>query len=150
MRQTRLLILPVLGVLFFLSETYSSYRQYSHTRSTCYWWGNFVALDSKPIDKAVAFEGQKPVTECGFQEQAFDRFGVRPSIRLLVITALPAFVGSLAFVHGLGALGVNEIPVFIASTPPLIFGWYYLLGWAFERWRQRRKSRKAPPLTGEM
>jgi hypothetical protein len=63
-----------------------------------------AALDSKPLDKAVAFEGQKPVTECGFQEQVFDGygFGLRPPVRLLAVTAFPAFIASLAFVNVLG------------------------------------------------
>jgi len=103
-----------------------------------------AALDSKPLDKAVAFEGQKPVTECGFQEQVVDRFGLRTSVRLLALTGFPAFIASLALAHGLGILGVNEIPIFIMSTPVLIFAWFYFVGWGFERWYNSRKRRKAP------
>jgi hypothetical protein len=103
-------------------------------------------LDSKPLDKAVAFEGQKPVTQCGFEEQAFDRFGLRPSVRLLAVTAFPAFIASLACVNILGRLGINEIPLFIGSAPVLIFAWYYFLGWGFERWYSRRKRRKTRTL----
>lgn len=144
MRQTRLLILPVLGMLLFLTESYRSYRQYSHSRSTCYWWGDFIALDSRPLDKTVAFEGQKPVTDCGFQEQVFDRFGPPTLIRLFAMTALPAFIVSLALAHEIGRLGVNEIPIFIGSTAVLLFAWYSLLSWAFQRWRRRRKRSNTP------
>lgn len=143
MRQTRLLVLPVLGMLFFVNESYSSYQQYTHSRSTCYWWGAFIALDSKPLVKTVAFEGQGPVTDCEFQEQVIDRFGTRMSLRLFAMTALPAFIASLALAHGIGRFGVNEIPIFIGSTPALIFAWYYFAGLAFQRWPRRRRRRKA-------
>jgi hypothetical protein len=143
MGHTRLLVAPVLGLLLFANVTYRSCHEYSQTRSTCYWWGNFVALDSKPRIKSVAFEGQKPVTECGFQEQAFDRFGLRFDVRLLAMTAFPAFLASMALADGFGALGLNEMPFFLLVTPVFIFAWYYLLGCAFERWRGRRRRRKA-------
>jgi hypothetical protein len=141
MRQIRLLILPLLGVALFANETYRSYQGYSRSRSTCFWWGNVAALDSKPLDKTVAFEDEKAVTECGFQVQAFDRFGPRLSVFLLAMTALPAFIASLGLAHGMGKLGANEIPIFIVSTPVLIFMWYCFLGWAFQHWRTGRKSR---------
>lgn len=144
MVQARLLVAPVLGLLMFANETCRSYSGYSQTRSTCFWWGNFAALDSKPLEKSAAFDGQKPVTECGFQEQGFDRFGLRPSVRLLAITVLPAFMVSLGLAHAVGALGINEIPVFIGSTPVLIFAWYYLVGLIFRRVLRRWQHHRRP------
>lgn len=102
MRQIRLLVAPLLGLLLFSNETYRSYRSYSHSGSTCFWWGNIAAFDAMPLNKTVAFGGQKPVTDCEFQQQVIDRFGPRPSIRVLVISGFPAFVTSSAFATALG------------------------------------------------
>jgi len=58
--------------------------------------------------------------------------------KCLVIFALPAFLVGLAIVVGLARLGVNQVLSFMVSMPPLIFAWFYFLGWLVDRRRAKR------------
>lgn len=61
-----------------------------------------------------------------------------PLPRLLVLSALPAFVVGAVVVESLGRLGINEVISFMILMPLLICGWFYFLGWFIDRWRYKR------------
>jgi len=70
--------------------------------------------------------------------------GVQPGLldKLLVASALPAFLAGAAIVVGLSNLGIDEVLTFMVSMPILIFAWYCLVGWLIERWSHKRKQAK--------
>jgi len=57
--------------------------------------------------------------------------------------ALPAFILGAVVVNGFSRFGVNEIISFMISIPILIFAWFYLIGWLFDRWLNKRFRRIA-------
>ena len=57
-----------------------------------------------------------------------------------MISAFPAFIVGALIVSGLGRVGVNEVLSFMLLVPPLIFAWYYFLGWSVDRWRRKRSQ----------
>jgi hypothetical protein len=66
--------------------------------------------------------------------------------RLLVYSALPAFLAGAAIVISLSKRGVDEVLTFMVSMPILLFGWYYFVGWLIDRWSHRRAQAKSLPL----
>jgi len=59
----------------------------------------------------------------------------RPSwfAKVLMLSALPAFLIGIPMVRTLGHLGVNEVWAFMLAMPLLIAAWHYLLGWLIDR-----------------
>jgi high-affinity Fe2+/Pb2+ permease len=62
--------------------------------------------------------------------------------RVLVVSALPAFLAGVAVVIGLSKLGVDEVLSFMVSMPILLVAWFYFLGWLLDRWSDRRQNAK--------
>ena len=145
MRKRRLLILPIIGLLLFVGESWHSYKIHSEMMrpNSCVWWAN-VPLDSSPLEKYSGFwRGQ--LTECEFEAHQFiDRAGPPWVTGLLELTAAPAFIAAIGISHGFGKIGVSEVTPFMVSAPPLIFAWYYFVAWAcgraLNRWRWRSVS----------
>jgi hypothetical protein len=60
--------------------------------------------------------------------------------KVLMISALPAFVLGGFVVGGLGRLGINQVSSFMFVMPVLISAWYYFIGWMFDRWIGERSQ----------
>ena len=144
-------ILCLWGLILFAFLTYGSIqvnrdmRQRQHGRY--FWWGS-VRLDSDPLNKRPKL---KPcVTEleqdCGWDPPYI---WITPGLieRTLIISALPAFLLTIATVRGLGRLGVNELVSFMVIMPVLVVSWFYTIGWVLDRWRYKRHSRQASALS---
>jgi hypothetical protein len=55
-----------------------------------------------------------------------------------MLSAMPAFVIGMLAVRGVGYTGISEVSSFMVLMPPLIFAWYYAVGWLVDRWMCRR------------
>jgi hypothetical protein len=140
--RSRLLILPIMGVLLFADESWRSYKIQSKISDTCFCWGG-AGLDTRPLDKRYEMFGVRSLTACRAltEMNAYTDAGcgqARLTTRLLLVTALPALVVSLGIVKVFAKLGVSEVTTFIAASPPLIFAWYYFLSWSGARLIRRR------------
>jgi hypothetical protein len=44
--------------------------------------------------------------------------------------------------------GISELTTFMIAMPPLLAGWYFIVGWFLDwlgyRWRRRRQSQTLP------
>lgn len=139
------IVLPVVALFIFAIQSYVSWRQqarlFRRKEAACFWWSN-LPLDSKPLQKSNAFAGLKDVTQCGFEMQAFDRFGPSWATRLFVFSGLPAFLGAFSLAHGLGKYGVSEVKTFMISAPVLLALWFYGIAFLVQHWRTRRLERR--------
>jgi hypothetical protein len=121
-------ILPTIALAVFAGQSYVSWRQQARilrgNEAVCFWWANHLPLDSKPLEKTEPFPGNGEMTQCGFEREAFDRFG-SPAVAIYVFTALPAFLAAVTFAHLLGKYGVSEIRSFMIAAPILIASWFY-------------------------
>jgi hypothetical protein len=135
------LILPCLGLLLFGLGSYESLRnnREAHRVPSRYFWWSSIRLDSDPLGRNVqiATPCQNPDSVCiGWDPVSI---WVDPGwlAKVLMASALPAFVIGALIVGGLGRLGTNEVWSFMLSMPILICGWYYLVGWLLDRWAFR-------------
>jgi len=105
-------------------------------------------LDSDPLNKNPKPRSpcQDKKENCVHRELAYQ--WVQPGLldKLLVVSALPAFLAGAAMVIGLSNLGIDEVLTFMVSMPILIFAWYYLVGWLIDRWSHKRKQAKREQL----
>ena len=138
-------VLPVIGLLLFLLQSYESYRNNQNRRFHRYFYWSSIRLDSDPLNK------QYYTKETGSDMASEERVAWDPEViwvdpgwlsRLLMISALPAFVVGAAVVVGLGRLGVSQILTFMISMPVLISAWYGLISWLIDRWRLGRLRSK--------
>lgn len=144
-----MLILPITGLLVFAGESYRSVLQQRSTLkedNACFCWSS-IPLDTKPLNTSYEGFGRRNLTSCGYLRELNARTDLgcgRASLptRLLVATALPAFLASMVIVRGLSTLGVTEVASFIGATPPLIFVWYYFVSRIIVRLAGRRKRRE--------
>jgi hypothetical protein len=140
----KLFILPIIGLALFSGESYRSFHgQWRALKyeGACFCWAG-LSLDTKPLNKS----GPRNLTSCGYLNElnAYTDLGCAQSplhTRLLEITALPAFIGSLGIVIGLARLGVNKVESFMVATPLLIFVWYYFVSFLIVSIMRRRKRR---------
>jgi hypothetical protein len=63
--------------------------------------------------------------------------------RVLVVSALPAFCVGIPIVVGLGRIGISQVSSVMVSMPPLIFVWFFLVGWLVDR-RNLKRSERTP------
>jgi hypothetical protein len=141
-------VLPVIGLLLFAVVTIASVRSNRMARvlSSRYFWWSAIRLDRDPLGEHAYAKEILPCEESvdsnciGWD---FETCWVDPGLltRLLFLAALPAFVVEEVLVNRLGQLGVNQVWTFFATTPPLIIGWFYLVGWLIDRWRLKRRAR---------
>jgi hypothetical protein len=73
-----------------------------------------------------------------------DRWGPPPEERILVTSALPAFLVGAFTVDALGRLGISQVSSFMFLMPVLIFAWYYLVRWLLDRWIRKRWQSRVP------
>ncbi len=132
MRQSRLLILPTIGLFLFAVGTYASVRfnrQY-HIGSHKYFYWSSIRLDKHPIDRRFRLVSCNPNhSDCPPWEP--DHIWVEPGVvaRICVTSAFPAFLLGLFITRNLGRVGINEVTTFMISMPLLLFGWCYLVSW---------------------
>ncbi len=139
------LVLPVVGLFLFGSETYQSVRmnrEGQHSPSRYFWWSS-IRLDSDPLDRhpRVATPCKNVVENCGTREwDLVDRL-VDPGWLTvsLMLSALPAFAVGKFIVASLGRLGINQIWSFMILVPLFLSSWYYFLGWLVDRWIYKRQ-----------
>jgi|SRR5579872_1373035 len=145
MRQQRLLIAPIIGLLLFALGTYASVRFNREVQvgSHKYFYWSSIPLDSTPLDRRfrlVPCNSNQP--EC--QQWEPEHIWVDPGVvaKFYVISAFPAFLIGLLITRHFGRLGVSEITTFMISMPVLIFAWYYSLSWIIAHLiKLRRKHR---------
>ena len=142
MQISRKFVLPVVALLAFGAESWSSVRinrQFGTAPRRYYWW-SFIRLDTDPMNKKLRVSTACKATEkdCGwdFRDAIVDPGYLTES---LVVGALPAFVLGAFTVAGLSHLGVNQLWSFAVSMPVYIFAWFYFLGWLIDRWLRKRK-----------
>ncbi len=135
-------ILPVVGLLLFVGETYQSVRvnrATSHNASKYFWWSS-IRLDSDPLNKHP-----QGIAPCKAGEEncvIWDLRGiwVDPGLltMLLMLSGLPASVICAILVCALGHLGISEIWSFMISMPLLFLSWFYFLGRLIDRRKFKR------------
>jgi hypothetical protein len=142
-------ILPIAGLILFAAVSYRSMDVNHHEEGapTKYYWWSSLRLDSDPLNKnpkpASACQDNKE--NCAQWEPSYQR--VRPGLldKLLVISALPAFLAGAAIVIGLSNLGIDEVLTFMVSMPILTVAWYCPVGWLIDRWNHKRRQAKRVP-----
>lgn len=144
------IILPVVGLLLFTAVSFESARENDRLQQSpnrYYWWSS-LRLDSDPLN-----EHPRPAERCQYDPEACTNWDVPTQRtapgwldRVLVVSALPAFLLGFGISYLLGQRGVDEVLSFMVAMPVLIFGWYYLVGWLIESWVRRRKLEKKVPL----
>ena len=140
----------MIGLILFAAVTYRSMPMNHHERIVprrYYWWSS-LRLDSDPLNKnpAPATPCPRGLENCSNGESPNVKIAPGWLEKLLVFSAFPAFLAGFAIVASLSKLGVDEVLTFFVSTPILLFGWYYLVGWLIERWMDRRARIKNIPL----
>jgi hypothetical protein len=141
------LIFPLIGLSLFAVETYHSVemnRQLHGATGRFFWWSS-IRLNSDPLNRLPHVStpaGCQPRSEnCPSWDPQSIWIDPGLLVKLLMLSALPAFLlGGLAM-GGLARLGVSEVFSFLSLVPALMFAWYYFLGWLVDRLRYRYKAR---------
>jgi hypothetical protein len=141
------IILPMIGFVLFAAVSYRSLPANHHEQEAprrYYWWSS-LRLDSDPRNesKALATPCPKAIPDCSNGESPNIKIVPGWLEKLLVVSALPAFLAGFAIVAGLSKLGVDEVLTFMVSMPILLFAWYYFMGWLIERLLCKRAQRKS-------
>jgi len=136
MRWRWTIVFPLIGLFLFSAESYHSVRmnrEVQRTSSKYFWWSS-VRLDIDPLNRHPE---TKVATTWDLRYIWID-----PALltRFLILSALPAFVVGELAVIGFGRLGISEFSTFMFLMPVLIFTWYYLVGWLFDRWLGKRRQ----------
>ena len=142
MRRPKRLLLPMIGLMLFGTETYHSVRaKDTHVDSSRYFWWSSIRLDSDPLNghPQVAAPCRRDVEDCAGWVLRGEWVDPGLLTRALMLSALPAFAISVLIVSGLGHLGINENWSFLISLPPLIFAWFYFVSWLVDRWIFQRR-----------
>ena len=142
------MILPVVGLLLFAAVSYRSMSmnpQSEQGPNKYYWWSS-MRLDTDPLN-----ENPKSASPCAnAKENCANRdlpnySSIHPGWldRLLIFSALPAFLAGAAIVICLSKLGIDEVLAFMVSMPIFLFAWYYFIGWLLDRWIYRRRQARS-------
>ena len=131
------LVLPVVPLMLFAGISYQSVRS-NDASSRYFWWSSFP-LDSEPLNKSHS-ACKLGIENCQvWGPDETQRMTPLP-VRVLTLSAIPAFLlGSL--IEGvLGQLGISKALTFMVSTPLLIGTWFYFLGWLIDSWGRKRQT----------
>jgi hypothetical protein len=140
------IVLPVLGLILFSTVSYRSYET-QRAPSRYFYWSS-MRLDSDPLNK-----GSQSVTPCDgakvncveWDLSVADRWGhPELQVRILSLSAAPAFLVGAFAVDALGRLGISQVSSFMFLMPVLIFAWYYLVSWLLDRWIRKRWQPRVP------
>ena len=139
-------ILPIVGLIVFVSIGYHSYRQNGAIPGRFFLWST-LQLDSDPLSRHHPSPCAKSENPCVDWDVATIDSSARPSRleRLFMLIALPAFVIGLFITFGLGRFGISEVWSYMISMPLLISAWFYFVGWLVDRWRFNRLRLTAAP-----
>jgi hypothetical protein len=144
------LILPLWGLSLFAFLTYHSIQwnnEFHSGRPGRYFYWSATRLDSDPLNRhpraPLSLSCEQGVENCVGWDPESIWITSGWIYKAFLLTALPAFLVSLAIVHGLSRLGVSEVVSFMISTPLLVFAWFFFVGWLLNGWRIRRSPRKA-------
>jgi hypothetical protein len=137
-------ILPIIGLILFAAVTFNSVsvngRVHHHPSKYFYWSG--LQLDTDPLDKNRQLERPCQEGEETANCTGWDLLGMWHDpgwlAKASLFSGLPAFVLSFVILMGLGQLGVSQLVSFMVLMPPLLFAWYYFLGWMIDRAINRR------------
>jgi hypothetical protein len=135
------MILPIIGLILFAAVSYKSMPLNEHEQEAprkYYWWSS-LRLDSDPLNQSPQLPA--PCTNdknCSNGEFPNTKIAPRWLDRVLIISALPAFLVCATIMVILSKLGLDEVRTFMVSMPILLFAWYYFVGWLIERWSYRR------------
>jgi hypothetical protein len=143
-------ILPLMGLILFAIVSYRSMPANFHEQEVprkYYWWSS-LRLDSDPLNRDPRLSAS-----CGGGKQNCSN-GETPNVRitpswldrLLIISALPAFLAGAAIMILLSKLGLDEVLTFMVCMPILLLAWYYLVGWLIERQVSKHMQQKNVPL----
>jgi hypothetical protein len=144
-------ILPMVGLILFAAVSYRSMPVNHHEQEAprkYYWWSS-LRLDSDPLNENPQLAAPCAIEKQNCSKGEFPNIKIVPSWldRLLIISALPAFLAGAAIVVVLSKAGLDEVLTFMVCMPILLFVWYYFVGWLIERWGYRRAQAKSVPLT---
>jgi hypothetical protein len=141
MRTRWQVILPIIGLILFGVESYSSFRfnrQLGTTPRRFYYWSS-IRLDSAPLHKPCKPEDMG----CGW-EQNWVWIDSGYVAKFLMLPAIPAFAFGAIVVGALAHLGVSEVWSFGIVMPVSVFAWFYFVGWLIDRWILKRSHPSAP------
>jgi len=140
------MILPPCGLILLSFLTYESVgqrRTFLSGGGRYFWWGS-IRLDSDPLGTH-----SKPADTTPCKEAQDNCLVVDPKFllaepgwaeKILVLSAVPAFLVSGGIVYGLSRLGVSEVVSFMASMPLPICAWFYFVGWLIDRRKAKRSG----------
>ena len=136
------LALPLLGLSLFALISYKSFqrnRVRGFSDSHYFYWSSIrLGPDPLRIEPPPTVPCKDASENCVAWDPDTNWINPGLAARLLVLTALPAFVIGIFIIHALARLGISEVTTFMVSMPFLIFAWYYLVGWLIDRWRSKR------------
>src|SRR5437588_11786361 len=116
------LALPVIGLLLFAAGSYYSFRRNRGFHNPQYFYWASIQLNSDPLGKhtptSEPCRNGKP--DCVGWDPEYVWTDPGPVAKLLVFSALPAFLLGAGIVHPLARLGVNEVATFMISMPILL------------------------------
>src|ERR1700740_523442 len=148
MRMRWRLLFPIIALLIFIGISLHSYRlqREAIAASGRYFLWSTIRLDADPLNRhhqSPCVKSQEPCVDWDVWEaDGWGRVHASAMEKVLVVSALPAFlVGSLV-VFGLGRIGISEVTSFMFSMPLLICVWFYCIGLLVDR-RGYKRSRKA-------
>ena len=151
MRHRWSIILPIYGLTLFTFISYGSFRMSKERpilRSGHFFYWGAVRLNSDPLNKHVQPPKPKacPEGQTGCMEWDPETIWIEPGVpqKILILSAIPAFLVEIAFLNAAAKLGISQIPVFFISMPISIFAWFYFIGWLFDRRRYKRTLKSAP------
>ncbi len=145
MRMRWRLILPIFGLSLFAFVSYHPALRPANSR---YFWWSTVRLDADPLNKRL--HAPKPCE--GKTEACIDWddivWDLHPGwqAKLLIFSALPAFLVGATVVDLLSRLGISQILSFMVSMPLLLAAWYYFVGWLIDRRLYKKRPKRHPNL----
>src|SRR5260370_33289498 len=121
MRMRWRLVLPVVGLFLFASETYQSVRmnrEGQHSPSRYFWWSS-IRLDSDPLDRRprVAAPCKEGDESCVSWDLRYIHVDPGWLTMLFMLSGLPAFAVGKIIVASLGRLGISQIWSFMILVP---------------------------------
>jgi hypothetical protein len=136
------ILLPVCGLMLFSFETYHSFAHPVAPSGRYFWWSG-DRLDSDPLGKKT----NRAASSCGdvgdgclSTDPIYIWIDPGWVTKILVLSAIPAFLLGKGLVYVLARQGVSEILSLMLSMPLLIGLWFYCVGWSFDRCRGKRST----------
>jgi hypothetical protein len=126
----------------FLPESLHSYRvaREGNASPDRYFLWSAIRLDSDPLNKHSQLTCTDSQNGCAGRDITGVESWVHPGLleKVLVVSALPAFVVGILISFSLGKIGVSQVTSFMFVMPLLIFAWFFFVGWLVDRLTFRR------------